>query len=333
MAAAATPWLRARVPARTYDELRPWVERAAGGRGAGPHRGAGPPLPAVVRQRRPSKLLPWTAPFALELRRAVSAWLADMALPPSRAPRRPRLLVGEPGGARLRRRRPAGSRSASRTTPSTSGPFARRLAAWGLAVPGAVRHLAEVDAWRRRTLLHLLRARELRLLSILEPVVPAAAPRAAAVAPAGARPGDRLGSPPALGRADRSCRRSPPTRARREIVEAGPEPLALWPRLALVSCWADGPVGGRGGAARARCCPASALEPKGLIATEGVVSIPFGGGRPARGHVALRRGRDGRRAPARPRAARGGRGDADRHDRRRALALPAAGPGRSSPAS
>src|SRR5207249_3288149 len=52
-----------------------------------------------------------------------------------------------------------------------------------------------------------------------------------------------------------------------------------WPRLALISCWAD--------AAAARCLgevralfPAVELQPKGLIATEGMVSLPLAG-RPA----------------------------------------------------
>lgn len=271
------PWLRARVPVRTYDELRPWVDRAA----------AGEPrvlTAAPVLRFQPSsgstaasKLLPWTAPFALELRRALSAWLADMAW------RRPALL----GGPAYWSISPAAPRS-----PPTAGgiavgfeddaeylgPVARRLAAWGFAVPGEVRHLVEVDAWRRRTLLHLLRARELRLLSFWSPsFLPLL------LAPLGAQlpelTAEIAGGSPALDLGVARLKALPPDQRRaRELERAGPDPRRLWPRLALLSCWADGPSSGDAAALEGRL--GLPLEAKGLIATEGVVSIPFGGDRP-----------------------------------------------------
>jgi hypothetical protein len=56
-------------------------------------------------------------------------------------------------------------------------------------------------------------------------------------------------------------------------------PAELWPHLKAVSCWTDGHAGA---AARllADRLPGVAVQPKGLIATEGIVSIPFAGGWP-----------------------------------------------------
>jgi hypothetical protein len=53
-------------------------------------------------------------------------------------------------------------------------------------------------------------------------------------------------------------------------------PLPPWPKLSLISCWADG-YSALPAADLARQFPKVALQPKGLLATEGVVSIPFRG--------------------------------------------------------
>ncbi len=65
------------------------------------------------------------------------------------------------------------------------------------------------------------------------------------------------------------------------LVEALPagEPADWWPHLEVISCWADGPS--RTHAQKLRqVFPGVALQPKGLLATEGVVSIPVAGQRP-----------------------------------------------------
>ena len=60
---------------------------------------------------------------------------------------------------------------------------------------------------------------------------------------------------------------------------AGAHAVDIWPRLSLISCWADGPA--RAAAALlARRCEGIALQPKGLLATEAVVTIPFDGRHP-----------------------------------------------------
>jgi hypothetical protein len=49
---------------------------------------------------------------------------------------------------------------------------------------------------------------------------------------------------------------------------------AIWPRLKLISCWADGHAK-LAAQALADQFPGVIVQPKGLIATEGIVSIPF----------------------------------------------------------
>lgn len=271
--------LRRRVPPRSYDELRPWLDRAA----------AGEPrvlCAAPVLRFQPSsgstaasKLLPWTAPFASEVRCAVAAWLADLHL------RWPALLGGPAYWSVSPAAPPApptagGIPVGFEDDAAYLGPCARRLAAWALAVPGEVRHLHDVGAWRRRTLLHLLRARELRLLSVWSPsFLPLLLGPLGALLPELAEEIAR-GSPPLATGATTALPALPPApRRAAELRRAGPDPLRLWPRLALVSCWTDGFSAGE--AERlAALLPGVPVQPKGLMATEAVVSIPFGGERP-----------------------------------------------------
>src|SRR5690606_23717403 len=48
----------------------------------------------------------------------------------------------------------------------------------------------------------------------------------------------------------------------------------IWPRLALLSCWADGPAARFADQLQARL-PHVTLQPKGLLATEAMVSLPW----------------------------------------------------------
>jgi hypothetical protein len=270
--------LRRAVPLRTYDELRPWIDRAV----AGEQRVL---TTAPILRFQPSsgsaaasKLLPWTASFAGELRRAISAWLADMML------RHPGLLGG-PAYWSVSPALPALPATAGgipvgfEDDAEYLGPVARRLASWGLAVPGGIRHIAGVDPWRRRTLLHLLRARELRLLSVWSPsFLPLLlAPLGGLLAGLAA---EIAGGSPPLDLGFARLKALPPDRGRaREVERAGADPGRLWPRLALLSCWSDGPSTADALALASRLGGVP-LEGKGLIATEAVVSIPFGGARP-----------------------------------------------------
>ena len=65
-----------------------------------------------------------------------------------------------------------------------------------------------------------------------------------------------------------------PTFLLRLLQLIGEEPAKLWPDLAVISCWTTG-ASAKWAEELARACPQAAIEPKGLFATEGVVTIPF----------------------------------------------------------
>jgi hypothetical protein len=63
------------------------------------------------------------------------------------------------------------------------------------------------------------------------------------------------------------------------LLDEIPDPLACWPRLKLVSCWASGPAARYAGELQARL-PGVTIQPKGLLSTECVVTVPDAAGRP-----------------------------------------------------
>jgi hypothetical protein len=58
-----------------------------------------------------------------------------------------------------------------------------------------------------------------------------------------------------------------------------PGGLPHWPQLRVISCWSDGPAAPAAADLAARF-PKATLQPKGLLSTEGVVSIPVDGAWP-----------------------------------------------------
>jgi hypothetical protein len=133
-----------------------------------------------------------------------------------------------------------------------------------LAVPPSVVMAGDLDAFRRATLVHLLRARELRLISVWHPSF-----LSLLLDEMTARWAELVD----LVAEDDGTRAA-------ELRRLTPEHLSgIWPRLALISCWGDGPAQAAAASLSARA-PAVTVQRKGLIATEGVVTIPFGDMRP-----------------------------------------------------
>lgn len=54
------------------------------------------------------------------------------------------------------------------------------------------------------------------------------------------------------------------------LLEGVDEPARLWPKLRVISCWGEAPE-------LAEMFPKATIQPKGLIATEGLVSLPLWG--------------------------------------------------------
>jgi hypothetical protein len=140
------------------------------------------------------------------------------------------------------------------------GRFGKALVDRALAVPGEVRRLP-AEAFIRATVLLLLAEPELRLISVWSPTF-----LTRLMAYFQSRREELCRE---LADGVRACGR----RLRRRV------PADPWPRLGLISCWTDAHAATQLPALR-RWFPRTEIQPKGLIATEAFVSLPFAGRRP-----------------------------------------------------
>ncbi|MEL6615537.1 MAG: GH3 auxin-responsive promoter family protein [Bacteroidota bacterium] len=154
-------------------------------------------------------------------------------------------------------------------------PLHRWLSSAAMAVPSGVRHLRDVEAFQYATLRSIVARRGLSLVSVWNPTffslllarLPEWRERLAADVASGAAGG------PGLPR-----QRPDPVRARQiEASIAITDPVkrhrAVWPRLRLLSAWSDAHAA-RPFEALAASLPQAFAQPKGLLATEGVVTLP-----------------------------------------------------------
>lgn len=255
---------RDNVPIHSYAQLQPWIERAQVESQA--VLTASPPLffERTSGSSALQKAIPYTRAFLAEMHRALTVWLADMhrqvpeishgssywsMSPPMQQP------VAGPNGICV------GSAS---DLEYLNGSHVASLAGT-LLIPSFTGSPLE---WRRQTLLALLADAELSFISVWSPTFltsllqPVFDGETAEHAQTFAWLEDAL---PA-------SRRSALRRARSQGVCT-----ELWPRLAAVSCWMDGPSARYSTQLAARFPQAQWLA-KGLFATEGVVSVPYGDG-------------------------------------------------------
>ena len=274
---------RARVPLATWEDLAPDAERIAQGAAGVWTPGRPERLEPTSGTAGGTKLVPHTAAMRSQVRAAIGAWMADLfqaypdlrdgpaywsvspavPLPPARAGGPP---VGFDGDA------------------DALSPVHAHLARAALAVPDALRHALDPDAHRTATLRALVARTGLRLVSVWNPTalslllapLRADAERLAEDLARGTLTAD---VPEAVRAAVLRGVRPDPRRAHalraaaRETADAGALVARLWPRLGLVSAWADAHAAGPF-AALGALAPQATLQPKGLLATEGVVSIP-----------------------------------------------------------
>lgn len=233
------------------------------------------------------KLIPYTASLRREFQRGVAAWVADLF---SRRP-------GAACGRAYWSISPA-SRKPKRTSAGPPIGFdddAAYLSGWQqlfvrgvLAVPGDIARVGDRDAFRYITLLYLLAARNLSLISIWSPTF---LPALLAPLPAWHNQLCRdlrhgTCNPPPWAADDLPQRLTLPRPLPRRadevsaIVSSTTELSEicgqLWPNLALISTWADAAAHWFVPELR-RLFPAAELQPKGLLATEGCITIPLVG--------------------------------------------------------
>jgi len=273
---------RARVPVSTAADLEPAIDGIARGRQNVLTHDRVRSLALSSGSVSAAKRIPFTGTLQKEFRRAVAPWLVDLYR------RHPSLV---PGCAYWSITPVAQERRAAPGCPPVGfeedseylGAAWKRVVDATLAVPGAVRWIHDIETFRYVTLLFLLHRRDLRLISVWHPsfltlLLEALAPHWPSliddVRDGAIRPPRPLPAP--LERQLLGSLRPRPRRAA-ELAALAPDRItAIWPRLGLVSCWGDAHARAQLPAVE-RMIPGVPIQPKGLLATEAVVTIPFEG--------------------------------------------------------
>lgn len=251
-----------RVPVVRYDALAPYIARIAAG-----EDNVLSAAPVRLMERSggstgtATKLIPYTESLLADFARATNPWLADLY-------RRFPKMVGRPAYWSLSpvaqgdKQTAGGVKIGIEDDTAYFGPVRRFVIARSLAVPGAVARAPDFGTWRLETLVHLVGCERLGFISVWSPTFLVVLMEALVAAP------------------DAVLGRLPKGRAR--VVEAALKRgsgSAIWPDLQAISCWTDGPAAAFVPALEA-WFPGVPIAGKGLLATEGVVSIPLGSGDP-----------------------------------------------------
>src|SRR5687768_2319775 len=241
-----------RVPIRSYEEFARWIERIRQGEHSVLTSDRVTHLIPTSGSTSARKLIPFTQQLQRQFDAAIAPWIADLFY------RAPHLLSGPAYWSITPKTQVDGDDSAVPVGFASDaeylGGMRAKLVEAVIVRPSAAALSASLSEFRAATLAALVGARDLRLISVWHPSfltllldeLPGIWPRL------------REGAP------RRSLPRNPPEDFR-----------DLWPNLKLISCWGDGhaEMGMRDLACR---FPGVTLQAKGLLATEGCVSLPLG---------------------------------------------------------
>lgn len=286
-AAADLRTFRRRVPITDFASFAPSIDRIRHGEAQVLTRAPVERFLPTSGTTAGPKLVPVTALFREEVRAAVDPWIVDLYQ------RHPGLRRGSAywsvspafeldPALRKESAVPIGFESDT----SYLGPLAR-LADRVLAAPTALRHARPLESFRYATLLSLLRRRDLALVSVWHPSFFTLLLDTRANHWKRLLHDVRCGtfsahvSGPRAAEVRRAMRARPDPRRAAMLRALGPHaaPTDLWPRLQVVSAWADASAAGPARALADQVAPAH-FAPKGLVATEAMVTIPFRGAHP-----------------------------------------------------
>lgn len=255
---------RRRVPLANYSDFQSNVDRIAGGEQNLLTTEPVTLLEPTSGSSGGEKLVPYTAGLRRQFQRGIDAWIADlMASYP--VARKGRAYWSTSPAFGKARSTSGGIPIGFEDDTAYLGPLERVAMKRLHAVPPELAKSADIEQFRRQTLLHLLAADDLSLISIWSPTFLTALLEQ--LDANGARLCEDLPS-------------NPRTEELRKIISST-LPLAdklrrIWPQLALISCWADG-VSSRYAEKLKELFPDVVIQPKGLLATEGFVSFPLAG--------------------------------------------------------
>jgi len=250
-----------RVPVTHWADMKPWASRAS--RSDEPVLTAEAPLffERTSGSSAATKLIPYTRALLGEFQNAVIVWLARLYDECPNIGRGRSYWALSPAGA-------TGAVSANGIAIGSAsdaryleGSSAMRLLPTVLNPRGVS---DEPENWRIATLAEMIEADDLTMISVWSPTFLTALLQPLTGADDSAAIRERLWS-----------RISPDRRNEtQKAIDTG-DFSALWPALEIVSCWMDGPSAAYAAALQS-LFPRARLSQKGLLATEGVVSIPWG---------------------------------------------------------
>lgn len=229
------------------------------------------------------KLVPYTASLMQQFNAAIGPWVVDLFDHDRELAQGPAYWSISPAfdAPRVAATIPVGFDADSAYLGSVFGPMLASV----FAVPTGVGAIRDMDMFQRITLLFLLRARSLRLISVWHPsFFSILLDRLEADWHSLLLDVERGFTLEAFHQSEMQAARAteclnPDPNLAEQLRAIGPVPEDLWPSLGCVSCWADA---GATAPARelTRRLPQSSFQPKGLIATEAFVSLPFAGHHP-----------------------------------------------------
>lgn len=253
---------RDRVPMADYDGMEPWIRRAARGEKALTSEDVLLLEPTGGSQGG-SKWIPYTASLRGEFRRGIAPWIRSLF---RRFPAAMRGTAYWSLSPPLERKPPFETvvKAGFESDADYLGPLGRFMESRLFAVPSSVLREKGADAFFRLTASHLLAAEDLAFISVWNPTFLALLLDRIRADRESLLRGLRDGGKGARARA-----------VERALDENGDRAwIGIWPRLALISCWRDGWAAGPADRL-ARLFPGVAIQPKGLLATEALVSLPW----------------------------------------------------------
>lgn len=246
-----------RVPVASWQDIQPWVERVCNTN----DRILTAERPLFLERTSGSsaaeKLIPYTPGLLHEFQQALIVWFASLYDDcPAIADGRSYWAMSPPNQSS------ATTSSGIRIGSAGDADYLANSCAMQLlpSVFGPSRELLNDDKWRLEMLVELLEASDLSMVSVWSPTFLSALLRPL--------------TEPAY--TEKLVRRlSNPARGRVKQAMASGSYDGLWPSLQLISCWMDGPSTNLAAKLAAQFSNCE-FSPKGLLATEGVISFSWG---------------------------------------------------------
>lgn len=256
---------RAKVPVMEGSALAGVVERIGRGEGGILTRDRVTHFALTAGTDAPSRMVPYTARLQAEFRAAVAPWVVDaFARWPGLKDGPAWWSVSPPLG---RRWSEAGIPIGFEEDAAYLGGLSQRLVGAAMAVPGWAGQIMTAETSFRVTAAALVGQPGLRLISVWHPGY------LDLVCDWIAAHWDEVRTDVAKG-LEMSGHRLPPGHL---APGARPDqPATLWPKLALISAWGDGHAA-LALEGLARSFPGTPVQPKGVIATEAFLTLPYSG--------------------------------------------------------